>query len=186
MILMMRKLSICCCISYELLINETSRKSDGMFFKRKEKKINIYAPVDGTIIPITEVRDEVFSSKSMGNGVAIDPTNEMIYSPADGQIVMVFPTKHAFGMKLKNGMEIMIHLGIDTVELDGKYYELNIRENQYVTAGDLIGRMDLEAIKKSGYDSTAMVIILNDNQKAYSICDQRKSILHNQLLIDVS
>jgi len=121
----------------------------------------ILAPVAGEVCPFSEVKDEVFSSGAMGNGIAIKPSEGVLKSPVDGTVSLVFPTGHAIGLKSKNGAEILIHIGMDTVELNGEGFEVLVSKDQEVKAGQPLVKFDLDAIKAKGYDLTTPVIITN-------------------------
>ena len=129
------------------------------FFKNKNENA-IYAPVKGTCIDITEVNDIGFSSKIMGDGVAIVPTEGIVTAPCDGRISMIFDTGHAFGIEANNGAEILIHIGIDTVNLNGEGFEILKKTGQKVKKGDPVIRFELEKVKKL-YDTATMVIMTN-------------------------
>ncbi|MFD1471935.1 glucose PTS transporter subunit IIA [Companilactobacillus mishanensis] len=118
-------------------------------------------PVSGNVINLTDTNDEVFSSELMGKGAAIEPTDDNVYAVADGTITVAYPTKHAYGLKTKNGAEVLVHLGINTVNLQGKYFTSNVKQGDEVKQGDLLGTFDLDQIKKEGYDPTVMVVITN-------------------------
>lgn len=121
----------------------------------------IMAPVEGTIIPLTSVKDEVFASEAMGKGLAIVPTNGEVKSPVTGTVSAVYPTGHAIGITADNGAEILIHIGIDTVQLNGKYFETLVKQNDHVNQGDVVTKFDVDKIKTAGYDTTVMVIVTN-------------------------
>lgn len=127
----------------------------------KEEKL--VAPLNGQVVPLSEVKDEVFSSGSMGKGVAIEPQEGKVCSPLDGEVVMVFPTGHAIGLKSNNGAEVMIHIGMDTVELDGKGFTTLVKKGQSIKKGESLIKFDLEAIKKAGFETTTPVIVTNSN-----------------------
>mgnify|MGYP004587331557 FL=1 len=129
------------------------------FFKNKNENA-IYAPVKGTCIDITEVNDIGFSSKIMGDGVAIVPTEGIVTAPCDGRISMIFDTGHAFGIEANNGAEILIHIGIDTVNLNGEGFEILKKTGQKVKKGEPVIRFELEKVKKL-YDTATMVIMTN-------------------------
>ena len=129
------------------------------FFKNKNENV-IYAPVKGTCIDITEVDDIGFSSKMMGDGGAIGPIEGIVTAPCDGKISMIFDTGHAFGMEANNGAEILIHIGIDTVNLNGEGFEILKKPGQKVKRGEPVIRFDLEKVKKL-YDTATMVIMTN-------------------------
>lgn len=133
------------------------------FFKKKNKGLEVDAAVDGELIPITEVKDDVFSTKMLGDGYAIKPTSGEIHSPVEGDISTLFPTKHAIGIKTKEGLEILVHLGIDTVELNGAPFEMKIQKGDHVIAGQLLGTMDLKQVTDSGRDDSVIVVYTNMN-----------------------
>lgn len=125
------------------------------------KEMALYSPMEGQVIPLEEVKDDVFSSKMLGDGVAIIPTTGELCAPIDGTIKMVYSTKHALGMETADGIEILFHIGLDTVNLEGKYFESLVSENQTVTQGQPLIKFDLKAIEQAGFDSTTMMIITN-------------------------
>lgn len=121
----------------------------------------VFSPVDGTIESLTKVNDQVFSAKLMGNGAAIVPKDGTIYAPVTGKVTIVYETKHAYGIKSDDGAEVLIHIGLDTVNLKGKYFESFVKQGQHVEKGTKLGTVDLGAVKKAGYDTTVMVVITN-------------------------
>ena len=124
----------------------------------------IYSPIEGQIIPITEVNDPVFSSKMMGEGFAVLPTDGAIKSPFNGTIKMIAPTKHAIGIITEDGLEVLLHIGIDTVELNGEPYDLTIKVGDTIQQGQIMGSVDLNMIVEKGKDTTVMVIITNSKE----------------------
>ena len=123
--------------------------------------INILAPVAGQVINLEDVNDPVFSQKKLGEGFAVKPSAGEIVSPVTGKVVMVAKTKHALGLQTADGVEVMIHLGIDTVELDGKPFDLQVAAGSEVKAGQQLGTMDLQAIKDAQKDDTVILAITN-------------------------
>ncbi|MDF7671761.1 PTS glucose transporter subunit IIA [Lactobacillus sp. ESL0701] len=132
-----------------------------MFKLFKKKGISVSAVVDGQLIPITSVKDDVFSEKMLGDGYAIEPKNGEIYAPIAGTITTVFPTKHAIGITTKDNLEILIHLGLDTVNLKGQPFKLMVKEGDVVQEGMQLADMDLEMVKTAGYDDTIIVVYTN-------------------------
>ena len=114
--------------------------------------------MSGQVLPLENVADQVFSTKMMGDGFAIEPTDGKVVAPVDGEIAVAFPTGHAYGIVTKQGVEILLHLGIDTVELDGAGFEPQVKVGDKVKAGDTLALMDLEAIKAAGKPLTSMLI----------------------------
>ncbi|ULQ48990.1 PTS sugar transporter subunit IIA [Liquorilactobacillus nagelii] len=123
--------------------------------------INILAVADGIVIPIDSVEDEAFSQKMMGDGYAIQPQSGEIYSPIDGIITTLFPTKHAIGIKNKKGLEILIHMGLDTVELEGDPFEIKVSQGQKVNKNQLIAKMNLKKIEAKEKKNTVIVVYTN-------------------------
>lgn len=119
------------------------------------------APVNGKVILLSEVRDEAFASEAIGKGIAMIPQDGRICAPCDGVVSALFPTGHAIGITSANGAEVLIHVGMDTVRLNGAGFTSHVSEGQMVKAGDLLIEADLEAIRKAGYDTTTPVIITN-------------------------
>jgi len=121
----------------------------------------ILSPVDGTVVPLSEVPDAAFADGSLGRGVAVVPRSGAVYAPFDGTVVAAFPTGHAFGLRHADGAEVLIHIGIDTVKLGGEHFAVKVTAGQQVKAGDLLVEFDGDAIEKAGYDLTTPVIVTN-------------------------
>lgn len=121
----------------------------------------IVSPLNGEVVALSDVNDPVFSSGAMGNGIAVKPSDNTVYSPVDGTIQIAFETGHAYGIKSNDGAEILIHIGIDTVSMDGKGFDQKVTANQTVKKGDVLGTFDLNEIAAAGLDSTTMVIVTN-------------------------
>lgn len=131
-----------------------SAKSEGI-------KITIDSPVEGKIIPLSEVKDEVFSNEIVGKGAAVVPEKGEIHAPVEGEIASVFDTGHALGMVTKDGVELLIHIGINTVELKGKYFQIHAKQGDHVKKGDLLLSFDIDGIKNAGYDVTTPILVSN-------------------------
>ena len=121
----------------------------------------VSAPVAGKVVPIAEVNDKVFASKALGDGVGIVPSDGHVVAPVAGVLMTVPDSGHAYGIKTDDGVEVLVHVGIDTVQLEGKGFELEVAKDQRVQEGDLLARVDLEAVKAAGYDTTTMVVVIN-------------------------
>ena len=131
------------------------------FFKKKNKGIEVDAVVDGEIMPITDVNDDVLSTKMLGDGFDIKPNDNQIYAPVDGTISTLFPTKHAIGIKTSEGLEILIHLGLDTVELKGAPFTVDLKQGDEVEKGQPLATMDFKMITEKGYDDSCIVVYTN-------------------------
>lgn len=123
--------------------------------------IQLLSPVSGTIVALSDVQDPVFSEKMMGDGIAIQPTDEWFVSPCDGEITALFPTYHAIGITTPEGLEVLIHIGLDTVELNGKGFKAVIKEGANVKAGDRLVKIDHKKITKLGKNILTPIIITN-------------------------
>lgn len=135
--------------------------------------VAIAAPVTGNVIPVNQVKDEAFASEAMGKGVGIQPENGKVYAPFDGSIDAVFPTGHLVGMSDVNGTQILIHIGIDTVKLEGRGFDLKVAQGDKVKKGDLLVEFDKNLLEKEGYDSTVMFIV-SDPLKNVNVHEGRK------------
>ncbi|RLL41797.1 PTS glucose transporter subunit IIA [Oceanobacillus piezotolerans] len=134
-------------------------------FKKKEevKNITLVAPVSGELVSLEKVPDPVFAEKMMGDGVAIEPENGDIVSPVDGKIVQLFPTKHAIGIQAENGAEILLHIGLDTVNLNGEGFTAHVEEGKKVKQGDSLLSVDLDVIREKATGTIIPIIITNSD-----------------------
>ena len=131
----------------------------GLF--KKSSKVKVISPVKGDLIPITDVNDDVFSTKMLGDGFAIEPIDGAVVAPLSGKITTLFPTKHALGITTDKGLEVLIHMGIDTVELKGAPFDVFVKMNQEIKAGDKLAQIDLDKIKQAGLSDTIIVVYTN-------------------------
>ena len=148
-----------------------------------DEEFSFISPMQGTIIPLEEVEDQVFSKGLMGEGYAVDLKNSEIIAPFDGEVVMTFPTKHAYGLKRKDGIEVLIHLGMDTVELNGEGFECLVAVGDHVKQGDIIARVDLDYVRKHG-KSLVSPIIFTSGQHIQLVQD--KEVQLNQDIIQIA
>jgi PTS system glucose-specific IIA component len=139
-----------------------------LFGKKEEavKTIQMMSPISGTAVDLSAVPDPVFSEKMMGDGIAIQPDEGVVVSPVDGEIMQVFPTKHAVGIRAKNGAEILIHIGLETVSLKGEGFETHVKQGDAVAAGDKLVTFDMTVISEKAKSSVTPVIITNTDQAA--------------------
>lgn len=146
----------------------------------------INSPVEGTIIQLSKVNDEVFSKGLVGAGFAVEPSIGELRAPANGTISMVFDTKHAVGMKMDNGAEVLFHIGIDTVQLEGKYFEAHVKQGDVVAPGDLLVTFDIQSIKEANYDPTVISVVTNQDQFALDQTKINESVSVQQSVMTVS
>ncbi len=146
-------------------VEEQAEETPAVEKKEEEQapsmRIEIASPVKGTEIPLSEVKDEVFSKNIVGKGAAVIPSEGKVYSPVDGTVASVFDTKHAIGLVSEEGVEILIHVGLDTVELGGQHFTAHVAQDDKVTKGQLLLEFDVDAIKAAGYDTVTPVVISN-------------------------
>lgn len=145
----------------------------------------VASPFTGKVIPVSQVGDGVFSEKMVGDGFAVEPDDDKVYSPVDGEVTMVFDTKHAFTIQTDGGLEVLVHMGIDTVQLQGKPFMLTIRQGDKVRCGDLIGTMDRKAIQDAGYRTITPVVVGNVDD--FDTCQlvQEGQVEHGANVLDV-
>ncbi|MGX7420015.1 PTS sugar transporter subunit IIA [Carnobacterium gallinarum] len=156
------------------------------FFKKKEAKNEettapttvvsldgeLFAPANGKVIAIGEVSDPVFGEKMMGDGYAVVPTDGKIHAPVKGKVTSIFPTKHAVGFIMDNGAEVLLHMGLDTVELNGAPFKISVKEGQTVTPETLVATVDLDALVTAGKDNAMVVVITNmDKVDTFSVTE---------------
>lgn len=149
-----------------------------MFFKKKEKVI-LNSPCDGDLIPLSSVEDEVFSSGMMGEGFAVIPNEGNMYAPISGVIATIFETKHAICITTEEGLDILIHMGIDTVELKGEPFETYVSIGDKVQSGQLLAKMDIESVLRSNKNTSVIVIITNSQEKVHNTKLKMEGIQHN-------
>ncbi len=146
-------------------VEEQAEETPAVEKKEEEQapsmRIEIASPVKGTEIPLSEVKDEVFSKNIVGKGAAVIPSEGKVYSPVDGTVASVFDTKHAIGLVSEEGVEVLIHVGLDTVELGGQHFTAHVAQDDKVTKGQLLLEFDMDAIKAAGYDIVTPVVISN-------------------------
>ena len=128
------------------------------------KKQALLSVAEGKLVPLSEVEDKAFSTGALGKGIGIKPLNNKVIAPEDGEVTCVFPTKHAIGFTTNSGVELLIHIGVDTVQLDGKHFETFVNQGDKVKKGQLLVEADFEKIEKEGYNTTIMVVVTNTDQ----------------------
>ncbi|WP_317766513.1 PTS sugar transporter subunit IIA [Pediococcus ethanolidurans] len=140
-----------------------------MFGFGKKKRVvdddSIYAPVNGEVIDLSEVSDPVFAQKAMGDGLGVKPSDGHIVSPVAGTVSMVASTKHALGLTMANGLEVLIHMGVDTVDLKGAPFTVNVKPGDIVNGGDSVATIDLDQVRDAKLDDVIIVVFTNTADK---------------------
>ena len=137
--------------------------------------VELGAHLVGTVVPLVDVKDPTFSSGVLGAGIAVEPTEGKLYAPADGKITVAFPTGHAYGLRTEDGLDLLMHIGMDTVELDGKHFTPKVAKGDTVKRGDVIAEFDIPAIKAAGYPLATPLVITNSKKLAESVQDAQNS-----------
>jgi beta-glucoside PTS system EIICBA component len=145
--------------------------------------VEVASPVSGQVVALSEINDKVFAAGALGNGVGILPTSGEIYAPIAGMVVSAFPTGHAFGIKSDDGVEALVHIGIDTVQLAGEGFTSAVTQGQVVSAGDLLATVDLEAIKAAGYDPTTVIVITNTAEFTAVLPAENRQVTHGDTVV---
>lgn len=128
------------------------------------RTVDVLAPVTGRVVPLSEVTDKVFSSRALGDGLGVVPDEGRVYAPVSGKVMVAMPAGHAYGIKSPEGVEVLVHVGIDTVNLNGLGFRPAVEKGQEVKAGDLLAEFDLNLIVEAGYDTTTLLVVTNTNQ----------------------
>lgn len=151
-------------------------------FLKKKQINNLKAYISGDAIRIEEVNDGVFSEKILGEGMAIIPSEELLISPCDGTICSIADTKHAVGLQLNNGIQLLLHIGLDTVSMNGDGFTVYVKEGQSVKEGQKLISFDRTLIKKAGFaDTVIMVVVENENDKSVNF--HYGEVLHGESVI---
>lgn len=152
-----------------------------MFERFKKKKADaFFAPVDGTFVPLNEVADPVFSQKMMGEGFGIQPAASEIYAPIKGTITTIFQTKHAIGLTSPSGSEVLIHIGLDTVELAGEPFEVHVQAGQTVDEQTLLVTADFAEVRAAGKNEVVLTLITNGGESFDTL--NKNQLKHGELL----
>ncbi|MBT9776436.1 PTS beta-glucoside transporter subunit IIBCA [Clostridium sp. MCC353] len=166
--------TVVCCFVLTCLFaipQEVAGEEDGNAdIKEKDDKSDqsiICAPISGRCIPLEEVKDEMFASKMLGDGFAIEPSSGTVVSPVDGTVIAAYPTGHAYGIRTEEGMELLIHIGIDTVELNGDGFKTFVEQGQKITRGQRLAQVELEKIRQRGKDPVTMVLFTSGEKMIY-------------------
>ena len=158
----------------------------GFFDKLFGKKLEgIYAPIAGKAVAITEVPDPTFAEGMLGNGIAIEPTDGKVYAPCDATVDMMFDTGHAVSMTTESGIEILVHVGLETVGLEGKPFTVHVQNGDKVKKGQLLIEADLEAIKAAGLPTITPVLVCNSGDFATFNTTIGKDVTNADVVIEI-
>ena len=159
--------------------NEAAEELPADETKQNEKEAQIfYSPLEGNAIAMSEVKDDTFASEVLGKGMAVIPTKGEVKAPCDATVSMIFDTKHAIGLSTDDGVELLIHIGLNTVELEGRYYTVHVNEGDKVTRGQMLITFDMDKIKEAGYDMTTPIIVTNSDDFT-SVKQLKKGTVNN-------
>lgn len=156
-------------------------------FGSDNEETELVAPLTGQIVALSEVPDEVFAAKTVGDGVAIRPTDNKLLAPVNGVVKQLFPTKHALGIETENGLELLIHIGINTVELDGEGFEKLIDQGDEINVGDELIKFDLDYISENATSLVTPIVITNkDDIEGLEITEAKEVTAGEDKLLTVS
>ncbi|WP_010529793.1 PTS sugar transporter subunit IIA [Lentibacillus jeotgali] len=157
-------------------------------FKKGDSKTEIYTPVNGEIVQLEEVPDPVFSQKMMGDGVAVKPAEGKIYAPIDGEIIQIPETKHAIGLRAKDGTEVLVHIGLETVSLEGKGFTASVSIGDQVSIGQPLMDFDLEYIRNNASSDMTPIVITNAQEtgKQYTMTEEKEGKASETVIITAS
>lgn len=155
-----------------------------MFRFLEKKRNNVVAPVSGKCIPIEEIPDEVFSTKMLGDGFAVQPDGETVVAPMAGKIVMLPETNHAFGLKTKNGVEILVHIGVETVGLNGKGFTALLKQGNHVEAGTPVIHFDREFLRSEGIDAVTITVFTGGYDHSINLECYYKNVKTGDVIIE--
>lgn len=145
-------------------------KSLKQMFEGSRVKKQILSPVSGNVVPMSEVNDPTFSQEILGKGVAVIPSEGRVVAPASGEVLVMFETKHAVSIRTEEGAELIIHIGLDTVNLRGEHFTAHVAQGDHVKVGDLLVEFDMEAIKGAGYDVITPIVVCNTPKFPDMVC----------------
>ncbi|REJ13019.1 MAG: PTS beta-glucoside transporter subunit IIABC, partial [Bacillaceae bacterium] len=150
---------------------------------KEVKNEEIASPLEGKVVQLKDVPDVVFTSEAMGKGIAIEPTVGRVVSPVNGTVTAIFNTKHAIGLVSDSGAEILIHVGIDTVKLDGQFFTCHVKQGDRVKVGDLLIEFDIDKIKKAGYQVVTPVIVTNITNYKEIIPVTKETVMQSETVL---
>lgn len=181
-------------LTYVIGFEDISEHKEKESAKPEKKPVNkvegvqaevVYSPVAGEVLELSEIKDKAFSSGALGAGIAIVPREGVILSPFNGTVATAFPTGHAIGIVSEQGTEVLIHIGLDTVQLNGEFFNMKVTQGQTVAKGDILVEFDLEAIKKAGFDTTTPIVVTNSMDYEDVLTTDQKEIKSGDRLLTI-
>lgn len=158
---------------------------DFLFGKKVAKEI-ICSVANGDVIKLEDVPDPVFAQKMVGDGIAVLPNDNNIYSPVDGVVDNILDSKHAFTIVTKHGAQVLVHIGLDTVKLKGQYFSMDIKSGDEVKQGQKIGEVDFESVKSEGYNLHTMILIANTDEYSKIIYTDKNNVKYNDMILELN
>ncbi len=158
---------------------------NGIFKKFKKQPLTVTAPLDGAVVSMEKIPDEAFSSGVLGVCLGISPSDGKVYAPADGRIESVFSTKHAINLVLDGGGEVLIHMGLETVNLKGKHFSVLKQAGDRIKQGELLAQMDLAGIEQDGYSTLTPVVLCNNRDFSTVTLTEKKLVVHGDMLMEL-
>lgn len=152
----------------------------------KKRKLQIFAPINGDVVPLEQVPDPVFSQKMMGEGIAVLPTGGKVHAPIDGTVVLIPDTKHAIALKSSDGTEVLIHIGLETVNLKGKGFTILVKTGDNISVGQPLIEVDWVYIKEHAISIITPIIITNSGDRIVETSDAKESIVNETVLLTTS
>ena len=144
------------------------------------ENVSVALPLDGDVKPVSESSDPVFAQKTMGDGIVVTPKDGKVYAPEDCKVEFVFPTKHAIGITTTSGVSLLIHCGIDTVQLDGKHFTTYVEQGSEITKGTLMLSFDIEAVKNEGFSVETPVVVTNLSEGQHIEINAKGNVEHGE------
>ncbi|MCY1029473.1 PTS sugar transporter subunit IIA, partial [Mammaliicoccus sciuri] len=166
-------------------VEDADANQSNVVAQNEELELDINAPVEGNLVQLEDVPDPVFSEGLMGKGIAIEPAHNTICSPVDGKISMIAPSKHAIGINTLDGVEILIHIGLETVELNGKGFEVLVSEGDAISTGTPLIEFDKSSLEEQGYNTITPIIVTNSAEFSEVIPSTKSKIDKDDIILNI-